>query len=219
MATVNGFDVSHHNGSVDWAGAAAGGMQFAYAKATEGATVTDSKFAENWSAMREAGVVRGAYHFFHPATDPVLQANHFLTVMGPLLPGDLPPALDLEETSQTSDEWPTIPAGSRLALVQQWIDAVETATGMKPVIYTRSGWIKQFLTDAAALADYPLWIADYKVHDTPVIPPQWSTWAFWQFSASGTVAGVSGGVDVDRFNGAIEDLKAMGNGMAGSAVT
>jgi lysozyme len=112
MTTVNGLDVFHGDGPVDWTSVAAAGIEFAYVKASEGVTVTDSRFAQNWKAMKEAGVMRGAYHFFHPASSPEDQAGHFLAVMGDFSEGDLPPALDLEETSQTHDEWPGYSVGS-----------------------------------------------------------------------------------------------------------
>jgi len=100
MTTVNGLDVFHGDGPVDWTSVAAAGIEFAHVKASEGVAMTDSRFAQNWKAMKEAGVMRGAYHFFHPASSPEDQAGHFLAVMSDFSEGDLPPALDLEETSQ-----------------------------------------------------------------------------------------------------------------------
>src|SRR5258708_32791777 len=136
MTTVNALDVFHGDGPVDWTSVTAAGIEFAYVKASEGVTVTDSLVAQNWRAMKEAGVMRGAYHFFHPASSPEDQAGHFLTVMGGLSEGDLPPALDLEETSQTHDEWPGIPSDQRIGLVLRFLKKVEDATGMKNVTYT-----------------------------------------------------------------------------------
>jgi lysozyme len=169
--------------------------------------------------MKEAGVMRGAYHFFHPASSPEDQAGHFLTVMGELSVGDLPPALDLEETSQTHDEWPGIPPEKRIGLVLRWLKKVEDATGMKTVIYTRRGWVKDNLPGAEALKDHPLWAADFESTDTPRIPSQWVTWTFWQFSETGTVPGVASEVDLDRFNGESADLKMLGKGAALDATT
>jgi lysozyme len=219
MPFTNGIDVSHHNEAVNWAAAAATGIQFAYAKATEGATVTDIRFRANWDGISAAGLMRGAYHFFHPATPPQSQSDHFLAVLGSLSAGDLPPALDLEETSQTNDEWPRIAAPSRIGLILKWLEAVEDATAMKPVIYTRRGWIHDFLPGAEALSAYPLWVADYGSHDEPLIPAQWANWTFWQFGEHGSVAGVGGDVDLDRFNGTLEELRLLGKGAARGATT
>jgi len=89
---------SHYDDVVDWTKVKASGRDFAIAKATEGDTFDDPQFATNWAAMKQAGVVRSAYHFFHSTDDPIVQADHLLSVMGPLEPGDLPPSLDLEVT-------------------------------------------------------------------------------------------------------------------------
>src|ERR1700737_3115624 len=106
-----GIDVSHHNGVIDWPRAATLGVTFAFAKATEGcdrshSSYTDRTFATNWQAMRDAGVIRGAYHFIGLPLDTTprsqwtgdlhRQIDHFLETVGPLAPGDLPPVLDLE---------------------------------------------------------------------------------------------------------------------------
>src|SRR5256885_5495590 len=67
---VHGVDVSGYQGSsINWSAARGAGIAFAFAKASEGTGFTDSSFAHNWSGMRAAGVVRGAYHFFRPAID------------------------------------------------------------------------------------------------------------------------------------------------------
>jgi lysozyme len=77
---VPGIDVSHYQGSVDWATVAGGGERFGFAKASEGVSGTGSSdpyFADNWSGMRAAGILRGAYHFYHPKDDPTAQAHNF----------------------------------------------------------------------------------------------------------------------------------------------
>ena len=59
--------------------------------------------------------------------------------MGDLSAGDLPPSLDLGETSETQNEWPDIPSAERIDLVLRWVRKVESVTGMKAVTYTRKG--------------------------------------------------------------------------------
>ncbi len=210
MDYLEGIDVSHHNEVVDWAQVATAGMVFAFAKATEGATVTDAQFAANWSGMAAAGLIRGAYHFFHPLRPPEVQADHFLAVLGDLAAGDLPPVLDIEETSQTNDEWPKIPVDQRLGLVQSWLNRVEAACGVKPILYTRTSWLKQYLPHCEALAGYPLWLADYRKRDQPALPAAWQAWSFWQYTEGGVIAGIAQPhVDCNRFNGTIDDLRAL----------
>ena len=74
-ATLEGVDVSVYDGTVDWPTVKSSGRAFGIAKATEGASLVDGQFAKNWSAMKSAGVVRSAYHFFHCDTAPATQAS------------------------------------------------------------------------------------------------------------------------------------------------
>src|SRR5256885_1336394 len=100
--TLSGIDVSHYQGTIDWGKVKSAGMAFAYTKATESTGSTDSQFAVNWPAMKAAGLLRGAYHFFHADQDATAQANHFLQVVD-IGPGDLPAVIDIESTSNASD--------------------------------------------------------------------------------------------------------------------
>ena len=155
----------------------------------------------NWNGMREAGVVRGAYHFFYAADNAIDQANHFIqTVQAQTLkPDDLPPVLDIKITDGVSGT-------ALVAGVKTWLEAVEKAFGRKPIIYTDPSFANEYLTDPA-FGDYPLWIADYGVQ-TPSIPQGWQgkAWSFWQYSQSGTVNGIEGAADLDRFNGSYQEM-------------
>ena len=74
---IQGIDVSHYQGSINWTSVKNSGKTFAFCKATEGTTYTDPTFATNWAAMKNVGLIRGAYHFGHPGSDPISQANRF----------------------------------------------------------------------------------------------------------------------------------------------
>ena len=205
---VPGIDVSHWQGSVDWEVVSKQGEMFGYAKASEGAATGDQYFIDNWSAMKTAGLLRGAYHFFHPNADAAAQADNFLNRLSkanggsPLLaPGDLPPTLDIEVTDGAS-------AAALLAGASTWLNAVQTATGRQPIVYTYVTFWKQALGNPADLSDYPLWIAHYNV-PSPTIPGGWAGWSLWQF-AQQPVPGVPGAVtDVDAFNGSYAALQAL----------
>src|SRR5918993_881303 len=127
-ARLAGIDVSHFQGHVDWQAVKAAGCDFAFAKATEGAGVTDPFFAANWAGMQAAGLPRGAYHFFRAAEPAAQQAAHFLSTAG-FEPGDLPPVLDIELNDGVTGE-PLVEG------VQTWLDAVESAAGVAPIVYT-----------------------------------------------------------------------------------
>ncbi len=207
-AFLPGIDVSHHNGRIDWDAVAGEGVVFAYAKATEGTVMRDPRFSSNWKGMRDAGLLRGAYHFFRPAQSVERQAERFLARIGEPAPGDLPPMLDLEETSRASDEWLGIERSRRTLLALAWLDLVERALGRKPVVYTRAGFIRNTLGDPGALTGYPIWLAQY-ASAAPTVPAGWNTWSIWQHTDRGRVAGIAGNVDLDRFNGFRADLLAL----------
>ena len=178
---AQGIDVSHYQGTVSWAEVRQAGIEFAFAKATDGLTWTDPQFAINWPAMQAAGVLRGAYHFFEPADDAALQAQFFLQTVQ-LAPGDLPPALDVETAGSS--------ATALWQGVETWLQTVAAATGVQPFLYVDPSFANANLTPAS-LAAYPLWIADYGAAE-PTLPAGWSNWLIWQYSQSGTVQGIGG---------------------------
>lgn len=203
-----GIDVSHYQAVVDWNAVATAGELFAYAKASEGVNTVDPYFNDNWNGISQAGLLRGAYHFFHANLDATAQANNFLAALtaangSPVLaPGDLPPFLDLEVTG-------SVAPADVLAGAATWLELVEAATGRTPLLYTFYSFWKNTLNNPQDLAQYPLWIARYTDAPTPGIIGGWPAWTFWQYSASQSVSGVGGHVDADAFQGDITDLEAL----------
>lgn len=204
--TVKGVDISHYDGTIDWATAHGSGIDFAFAKATESTNYTDPTFATNWAGMKAAGVVRGAYHFFHADVDPTAQMTFFVQAIqsaGGLQPGDLPPAIDFEVTNNVASA--TIAANLATA-----ITALQKATGMKPIVYTSPGFANPILPSGFG-SDSTLWVANWQV-SCPNTPSAWSAWAFWQSADNGTVPGITGAtaVDLDEFNGTLAQLQGFG---------
>lgn len=205
QTTIHGMDVSHYDGAINWATAKSSGIDFAFVKATEGTTFVDPTFATNWTGMKSAGVVRGAYHFFHANVDPHAQASFVVQTVGQLEAGDLPLVIDLETTDGQS-------AATVAANALAFLDAVKTATGKKPIVYVSPGFMNGSAANASGFASYSLWVANWGV-SCPDVPSPWAGWAFWQHSATGTVPGVpASAVDLDTFNGTLADLHAFGGG-------
>jgi lysozyme len=196
---ATGIDVSHYQGTVDWAKVKGAGNSFAFAKATESVGVVDAMFATNWPAMKDAGLLRGAYHFYHAAENATDQATHFLEVVQ-LAPGDLPPVLDIESGGLEGQSSSALVEG-----VTTWLGLVQEQTGFTPMIYVSPSFANEYLQ--SKFGAYPLWVAEYGVSQ-PKTTNGWSTWAFWQHSQSGTMSGVSGPVDLDTFNGSQAGLQA-----------
>ena len=202
-ATVEGIDVSVYQSTVDWPSVRAAGRVFAIARVGDG-TGHDPTFARNWSGMRSAGIIRGAYQFFRPGDDPTALADIMVGAVGMLGAGDLPCTLDVEAADGVS-------AGTIAANIRTWIDRVQAGTGKLPMIYTGYYFWRDSVGSTAFGAD-PLWIAAYGPA-CPNVPSPWTDWRFFQYTDAASVSGVSGGVDGDRFNGTLVDLQAFA-GMA-----
>jgi len=197
---VHGIDVSHYDGTIDWAQVKASGIDFAFMKASEGLTFVDPMFAANWKAAGDAGLIRGGYHFFRPEDDPVMQADFFVATAGMPQPGDLPLTIDLEVTDSVTDV--ATPLSQFLARVQE-------QTGLVPIVYTSARFWTEMNGPATGYDQYPLWDAQWTTA-CPNMPEPWPVWAFWQNASTGTVPGISGmaNVDLDQFNGSLAALQA-----------
>lgn len=212
---IYGIDVSYHQEVIDWPKVKAGGVVFAIIKATEGTGYTDPKFADNIKGCIDAGIVPGTYHFFSPKLDPIAQAENYLNAMAKTIPASaktLPPCLDLE-----------VSGGLSRAAIKDAVKSImeKISTPARPaMIYTSPGFWATYLPVPALLnykwtegdvdwaRNYPLWQAQYTNFWPTIIYP-WTGWAFWQYSSAARVSGIKTKCDVNRFDGTMEELKAM----------
>ncbi len=198
-----GIDVSLWQKDLDWAALQKAGVNFAFTKATQGSTIVDPCFAKNWPAIKAAGIVRGAYHFYQGAVDPLKQAAFFVQTAQPEK-GDLPLVLDVENSGGLA---PTALATSILSCLQE----IERLSGVRPIIYTGPNfWNTSVATPSAPAwtADYLLWIANYTSAPKPLIPKGWTDWTLWQYTEQGRLNGCAGNLDLDHYSGTVDDLAA-----------
>jgi lysozyme len=198
---VQGIDVSSYQGTVNWASVRGAGITFGFTKATEGATYTNPTFAANWANMRANRIVRGAYHYGRPQSDPVAQADFFVSTVQPGK-GDLQLVLDIETTD-----------GKTPAQVGGWVTAflnqLQARTGRPGIVYTGFYFWRDQAGNNASNQNCPLWLAAYTTSTSGLIPAAWNTWSFWQYTSSGSVAGVSGNVDRNAWNGSLTALNSL----------
>ena len=195
---VHGIDVSHHQGEIDWQAVKGTEKQeypirFVFMKATEGGDYKDRRYAENFCRAGEVGLIRGAYHFYNPNTDPIRQADFFISQVK-LVKGDLAPVLDIERKPRDKAQLQ--------ADLKKFLNRIEQHYGVKPIIYTSYKYKHHYL-DTPELDDYPFWIAHYYV-DTLSYEGDWQ---FWQHTDYGTVPGIDTSVDLNVFNGSWEELQ------------
>lgn len=191
--SIHGIDVSRYQQIIAWDAVKEMkveniSIQFAFIKATEGIGNVDPQFHRNWKKTKQAGIIRGAYHFFIASKDGKSQAKNFIEEVK-LEPGDLPPVLDIEQLNGT-------PIVSLKKEVKAWLDAIELYYGATPIIYTNVEFYRQYL--GSEFDKYFLWAAHYYEYNQPRIQRGWS---FWQHNDEGRVNGILSKVDFNVFNG------------------
>lgn len=198
---LEGIDVSHWNGTIDWSQVASSGKRFAMIKATDGRTGVDPTYTQNRQGAVAAGLKVSAYHFAEPdpsTGDAVAEADHFVDTAG-IGVGNIIPALDLERNQYN------LSAGELIAWTQDWLDEVKARTGISPMIYTGPYRWSTVMGDTEHFADegFRLWLAHWTTGSPWVPANDWGGhgWTFWQYTDCGTVPGISGGVDLDHFDG------------------
>jgi lysozyme len=203
LVHITGVDVYSGNSTINWNQVKAAGYTFAYAKATEGVGYTDSEYLNYAVNGVTAGMKMGAYHFARGDLNPttagaINEANYFLSVAQPyIISCELPPALDLEGSYWQSN----FTSAQLTAWIQNWMTTVESATGIKPVLYIGSSNCSYV---NSSLNTYPLWRDDLSgsPNTAPANIGVWTTWAFNQYSWTATVPGIAGSqTDVNVFNG------------------
>ena len=189
---ILGIDVSAHNGDIDFDKVKSDGFSFVIIKATEGLNHHDSKFDTNYDKARAAGLKVGAYHFFRKKTDGLNQAKNFLEMVG-WRKLDLPLVIDVEDWSndeKIQDE-----------RTQQHLDAMIDnlrSRGHQVMIYTNGDGYKKYIKDGQI--NINLWLCAFKDPDKlRSIPHQMQ-----QYSHRGRVSGIIGDVDLNVFNGSLQ---------------
>ncbi|MEO5704030.1 MAG: glycoside hydrolase family 25 protein [Candidatus Limnocylindrales bacterium] len=192
-----GIDVSHWQGTIDWAKVKAAGKTFAIAKASEGIGWEDDTYDRNKAGAMAQGIKFGAYHFARPGSnDPVQEADWFVDTAA-YEHGMLIPTLDLELTGGLSTTALT-------NWVKAWLQRVDQRLGVKAMIYTSPSFWGSYMGDTRWFADNGyavVWVANWGVTSPSVPASSWGgrSWTFWQYTSDGTVPGISGRVDLDRY--------------------
>ncbi len=214
---IYGIDASHYQELIDWKKAKASGVGFALLKASEGAAYADPMLEQNVKGALENGILPGSYHFFLPRMDAVAQARHYAKVLKESLGtrACLPPCIDLETAGLGKE-------GLNQA-VRVFLQELESLTGRRGMIYTSPGFWSTYLpvpvlsqnrlvrSNVDWASAHPLWLAHYTT-GWPLQVYPWAGWTFWQYSSAGRVGGICTRVDLDLFNGSLDDLALLSGG-------
>ena len=193
-----GIDVSEYQGKISWSYVDTlekkYPIHFVFIRATVGKDRKDRQFDTNWLGAKENKMIRGAYHYYRPNENSLEQAELFITTVR-LQKGDLPPVLDIEKLPKNQSI-----ANLKLGL-KRWLKAVESHYGVKPIIYTGERYYDDFLKEE--FSDYLFWIANYNFYREEI----GTDWLFWQFTEKASIPGIKGNVDVNIYNGDLQQLQ------------
>ena len=193
-----GIDVSEYQGKISWSYVDTiekkYPLHYVFIRATVGKDRPDRQFEWNWLGAKENKMIRGAYHYYRPNENSLEQAELFITTVK-LEKGDLPPVLDIEKLPKNQSI-----ANLKLGL-KRWLKAVESHYGVKPIIYTGERYYDDFLKEE--FSDYLFWIANYNFYREEID----SDWLFWQFTEKASIPGIKGNVDVNIYNGDLQQLQ------------
>ena len=193
-----GIDVSEYQGKINWSYVDTlekkYPLHYVFIRATVGKDRKDRKFQQNWLGAKENKMIRGAYHYYRPNENSLEQAELFIQTVT-LKKGDLPPVLDIEKLPKNQSV-----ANLKIGL-KRWLKAVESHYGVKPIIYTGERYYDDFLKEE--FSDYLFWIANYNFYREEI----GDDWLFWQFTEKATVPGIKGKVDVNIYNGDLQQLQ------------
>lgn len=208
-----GIDVSDYQTTIDWTQVKGAGITFAWTKATEGTGGLQSSYSSHITGAKAAGIPIGSYHYARydlntGTTGATSEANNFWNVAKNNIKNGgqfLMPMLDVEASN----------AGYTTATLSAWVNAwcntvsnnaYATGVIVRPAIYVsacHASWMD------TSVSHWIPWIADYNGQNPQTSTP-WTTctggelwgsgkWTVWQYTSTGTIAGISGNVDHDVF--------------------
>lgn len=181
---LQGVDVSHYQGEIDWKQIQEQDIQFAFIKATEGSASVDERFYDNWNAASQTELFIGAYHFFSFDSDAQSQAALYINTVGDLH-GKITPVIDVEFYG---DKRSRPPEKEEVAeQLAQMLSLLEEHYHAKPVIYTTYSVYYKYIK--GGFKEYPLWIRNV------YFPPDWhmkGEWTFWQYTDTAVLKGYLG---------------------------
>lgn len=192
-----GIDVSEYQGNIDWKKVAEDGVEFAFIRAgyrgygSSGRLVKDANFDTNMKNALANGIKVGVYFFSQAISgeEAVEEANYVLNMVAPYKV-ECPIVMDVETVQKDNVRMNDISLEERTNYALMFCQTIEAA-GYKPMLYynTEMGAVK---LDVATLENYNKWFASYS--DQLYYPYAYDV---WQYSSTGSVAGIKGAVDLN----------------------
>ena len=183
---MKGIDISSYQGcNIDFNAVKNSGVDIVIIKATESTEYLNMYFDYQVQGVINAGIKFGFYHFFQG--NGIAEADYFCNAIEPYKDiMDVKPVIDVE-----------IPLCDINNQTLLFINRVKERLGLDCLIYSGAYFAGDNLTDPE-LTKYGFWVAHYDT-DTPAMKGIWKDYVGHQYTDSGIVDGITGGVDSNIF--------------------
>lgn len=190
---ILGIDVSTWNGNIDWNKVKNSGVSYVIIRtgfrgSTQGSLVEDNKFRQNIQGATNAGLKVGVY-FFSQAVNEVEAVEEASMVLSQVKGYKLtyPVFIDVEPSGGRADK---LSSGERTKVINAFCQTIQNG-GLRAGVYANKTWLNQKM-NVSALSGYKIWLAQYNSTVT-----YGGRYDMWQYSDKGSVAGISGKVDMN----------------------
>ncbi len=198
MNVIHGIDVYHGNGTIDWAKAKAGGVDFAIIKigsrsyGSSGHLFSDSEYKTNITGAYAAGVKVGVYFWTEAISvdEAIAEAQYTISLLEDYKDMiSMPVVIDWEQHKK----WRRggLSKSTNTTIITTWCDLIKQA-GYIPMIYANKSDLGTYMDGAALGKKYDIWVAQYNTKTTYE-----NDYCIWQYGASNTVPGVNHECDIN----------------------
>src|SRR6185437_11544491 len=191
---------------INWRLVARAGYRFAFIKSTEGTYYVNPHFKADAAAAKAAGLLVAAYHFANPANSSgKVQADYALRHGGYHADGrTLRLVLDIEPDPYLHKFCYGLGPARMVSWIAAFMREAHRRTRLWPVINTQPAWWDKCTGKTRAFGSDQLWVQDPRPGiRTPKLPSAWTNWAYWQYSITGQVPGITGNTDLNRLSPAL----------------
>ncbi len=201
-----GIDVSKYQGTINWAQVADAGVDFAmvrvgYRTQVSGEIVADTNAKYNMQEATKHGIKLGVY-FFSTATtqDEAVQEANWVADFIAQYSITYPVAYNCEGFSDPENRQYSLSKTQRTDLALAFLRTI-AQRGYTPMFYAAKNELQadaQWETSRIA-PSYQIWVAQYPAQPYPQTSASSYTGkhTMWQYTAAGTVPGISGRVDLN----------------------
>lgn len=196
-ASTEGIDVSSYSGDIDWKKVKESGIDFAMIRVggrgygESGEMYTDERALEYINGAKAEGIKVGAYFFSQAINteEAIEEADYVKSVLGDIKL-DYPVAYDWEIIKDDDARTDNVSASQATECARAFCDRVKEL-GYTPILYSPSREL-YFKYDLSRLADIDIWYCEYAN-----VPTFYYEFSMWQYSATGTIDGIEGAVDLN----------------------